>query len=202
MTFQAPDLPVKFEAFREALEWASGVKIFWRHQSLEGRHREANEVWGELQIFNIQKLGIDDIRYVETGVSAAPLKATQCGNRILKFQLNMRSRSQEHRQTGWYAATKAQQRINSPFVRTKWLDANELALATVGDVIDAPDGFEWDNRVEDIAVLEFDMNTILTDVDDAAVVGCIETIKASTGFKNVDGNDWPSSLQLDDEVMP
>ena len=202
MTFQAPDFPVKFEAFRDALAWATSCKIFWRNQANEGRHREANEVWGVLQILRISRLGMDEIRRVETGVPDYPSQDTQCGIRLLQFQLNMMSRSQEHYQTAWYAAMGAQMRINSPFSRTKWLNPNELALTTMGDIMDVPGGVMWDDRAEDVAILEINMATALTDIDAASVGGWIETIRASTGFKNVDGNDMDSSLQLTDEVMP
>jgi hypothetical protein len=206
MTFSAPDLADKFDLIRDALEWAvnDSIRIFWKHQALEGRNREPNQVWGELMPFSITRLGTDEIRYENIGSNpVTALQAVQCGNRLLTFQLNMRSRSQEHRTSAWMAATRGQMRISSPHVRTTWFtQANELGLATVGDVIPMPDGYVNDDRIEDVSVMEFAINTVLNETDAANIVYLIDQIKASTGFKNVDGNDWPSGLQLTNEVMP
>jgi hypothetical protein len=199
VTYQVPDLPEKFEAFREALQWATGCEIFWMNQALEGRHREANRVWGELQIFEFSTIGVDENRYTE---EAGNLQITQCGNRELTFQLNMKSRSQEHRDSAWYAASKAQMRINNHFVRDQWLKPNELSFTSAQMIKDTVGGMMWDDRTEDVAILEINMTTVLNDADASNIVSWIETIEASTGFKNPVGNDLDSSLQLDDEVMP
>jgi hypothetical protein len=196
-------LPQSFEEFRKALEWASKTDIFWSGRSDEGRHRKADHVWGELHIFRIVPVGVDEVRRVEVGSpTVTGLQDCLAGNRTVDFQLDMMSRSQKHANAAWYAATLAQTRIRAPFVRSKYGTPGEFALATVGPVIDNTDGRPFEGRQEDLAVLELSINVAMNETDEAMVGSWIETIEASTGFKKSGGTDLDSSLQLADEVMP
>ena len=195
--------PQTFEQIRKALEWASKTDIFWFGRSDEGRHRKANYVWGEIQIFRISAVGVDEVRRTEIG-SPVVTNLQEClsGNRLVDFQVNFMSRSQAHENSAWYAATLAQTRIRAPFVRSKFGTEGEFALATVGAVVDNIDGRLFEGRKEDLAILEFSVNAVVNETDEAMLVSWIETIEASTGFKKSGGTSLDSSLQLDDEVMP
>jgi hypothetical protein len=92
--------------------------------------------------------------------------------------------------------------MRAPFVRTQWGDNHGFGIATIGDVVEAPNGYELDGRIEDLAFLEFGVNAAINEQDEAMLVSYIETIKATTGFKKPDGSDLDASLQLNDEVMP
>ncbi len=195
MIFDYPDLSHKFEAFREALEFSSGHEIFWINQNEGGIVREENTVWGELKPLSIASVGIDEKRNEETGDATNPRQEVICGNRIIRFQLNMRSRDQEHTYTGWYAAEATRTKLRSAFVRDQFLDPYDLSIATVGDVIDVPEVF--DERLEDVAILEFNLNTTLN-ITDAAMVGTwIEEIEVTSNLIPLD-----TSLQWNDEVIP
>lgn len=202
MTFSSPDLPAKFEALKSALEWASGISVYWRDQST-GRRKEANEVWGELQLFSIARLGDDDIRLEDGSDPDWPLIPTQSGARVLRFQFHAMSRSQTLVSTAWYALSKAQSRIKAPYAYENWFNDYELGIAAVGDVLDVPQGRVFDKRVEDVALMELEVNTVLTDVDADTAISYIESVKLSTsGILYADGTPLPDALQLDDEVIP
>lgn len=198
--FNYPDVPDKLAQFRSALMWATGCEIVWKNQNDGGRVRESNKVWGELTLLSILGLGVDEIRNEETGTVSCPRVETLCGHRILNFQLDMRSRSQDHPKSAWYRALRAQTRMRYPYVRTTYLTPFEMSINTVSQILN--NSFAFDNRVEDVAILEFAINTVLNDQDAATVGTWIEHIEVTSDFKNAGGVSWDSSLQLTDEVMP
>lgn len=204
MTVQHPDIPTSLEDFRRALEWASGVEVFWMNQSLEGRNREACERWVEMHPVNIRKIGTDEVRYIDTGAAAPdfPLKEAVSGNRVINMDLKFWSRSQVPANSAWWLASQTQNKIQHPHIRRTWLTGACLGINTVGDILDDVAGSEFDDRVEDVAVMEVSLNAVITSIEDAILVSCIEEIKATTGFKNIDGSNLDSSLQLNDEVIP
>lgn len=201
MAFDYPDFPEKFDAFRKAIEVASGCPIFWKFQSSEGRHREANRVWGELKPFSILPIGVDWIANVDEGVGDFPRVEVLLGYRRIVFQLNFVSRSQEHITSAWYAAVNAQSRIRFPFINTEFFAPNCMAIETVGQVLDVPDGQIWDDRVEDVALLEITMSTTLEARDAAAVGTWIEVVSITSNLKNPGGVSLDPSLQWGLELM-
>lgn len=195
MGFNFPDFPQKFDALRDALIWASGCDIFWINQNDGGIVREENKVWGELKPLRISSVGVDEKRNEETDDATNPRREIICGNRIIQFQLNMRSRNQEHRYTGWYAAEEARTKLRSDFALNRFFKPFDLGIATISDILDVPETF--DDRLEDIAILEINLNTSLN-ITDAAMVGTwIESIEATSNLIPLG-----ASLQLNDEVMP
>lgn len=201
MAFDYPDFPDKFDAFRKAIEVASGCPVFWKFQSLEGRHREANRVWGELKPFSILPIGVDWVKNVDEGTVEYPRVEVVCGYRRVVFQLNFVSRSQEHKMSAWYAAIRAQSRIRYSFINAEFFAPFCMALETVGQVLDVPEGQVWDDRVEDVALLEITMSTTLEDRDAAAVGTWIENAVIASNLKNAGGISLDPSLQWGLELM-
>ena len=200
MTFQSPTLPTKFDALKEALEWASGCTLYWQGQNT-GRRREAGEVWGEVRLFSMRGIGTEELTYTDTeDGSDNPVQVNQIGQRLLTFQLHLRSRSQAHASSAWLAGARAQQRLRAPYSVQTFLKPNQMSIAYIGTVQDT--GAQWDSRIEDLAILEFSINTVLTDIDTENVTTYIEHIEASSGTKDVTGTLLPADVQWDEEVIP
>jgi hypothetical protein len=197
-------LPTSLEAFQEALRWASRADVFWLNRSTEGRHREPNRVWVTFHPTRIDSVGVDEIRYIDTGASAPtyPLQEALVGNRVVNLQVEFRSRSQEPLDSAWWTATRTQLRIRHPHVRRTWLDDACIAINDVGQIIDGVGGYRFDDRIEDRAIIEITLNAVINEVDESLIVSCIETIEATSDLKNVDGNSLDTVLQLDDEAIP
>ncbi len=162
----------------------------------EPRVRQSNRVWATIAFAGLVPLGTDGVRHDETGDATNPRQEVRQGDRLFKIQIKVKSRDQNHRMTAWYAASQVQLRLNQTYAKEKWLDPNDLKIATVGEVIPMP-AVLHDNRFEDVAVLEVAFNTTIYDTDAASIGTWIEQAEVSSA---VDG--WDSSLELDDETMP
>ena len=201
MTYQHPDLPEKFDKLREALEWASGCEVVWLLQDDGGRVREPNEVWGELQIFSMSNLGTDDVIYTESGDPDNPRQDVVVGYRLINFQLRFRSRNNEHANSSWYAASKTQTRLNSPYSRTAFLEPLCMGLASHVSITEVLGGVTFDQRIEGATIVEFSITTAVTDIDAAAIGSWIEAVEVTSRMKDVIGDDLPASLQWDEELI-
>jgi len=182
MLFEAPDVKKKLESFENFLTWATGKEFFWANQNDGGRVREPNTVYGMLRVTDIAKTGTDEIRNKDLGTGNNPRQEILNGLRIINIQLNMCSRSQEHEQDALYSAMRVQTRINYPYVRDTFLTPFELAVNEVSNIVNVPDGKTFDDRIEDVAILNFKLNTVLTDNDAAAVGTYIEQIEFTSQF--------------------
>jgi hypothetical protein len=204
--FEHPDLDKKMEAVRDWLAWCSESNIIWIDQKDGGNFRKANRVWGELRPRQITRQGTDEIRYEDVdnqaGDAEFPRQDVLISWRQIAFELRMRSRDQEHRQSAWYAATRADARSSHRYGRNRWLKPMDLAFADAEAVVNMPTIIEWDDRIEDVANWEFRLNTFLCDRDAAAVGTWIESIEVSSNIRNVVGEPLDASLQLNEESMP
>lgn len=203
--FDFPDLPEQFRAFQEAVAWSSESRIVWFNTTDGGDVREANEVWGELFLRRIRTLGIDETRYCDLSDSEEWARQDVVNSvKQLDIRLHMRSRQQnfEDANVGWYKATRTQVRLWYQYVTDTYLKPYQLSLATVGDVIDMPRRADHDDRIEDLAVLDFTLNAVLTDTDEAAVGSWIESLEITSNLKNPGGEPLSPVLQWDNEVIP
>lgn len=175
--FEHPDLDMKMDAVRSWLCWCAEVKVAWLDQSDGGRVREANTVWGMLRPRRIVAQGVDEVRYIDVPSNVEnPRQEMIVGWRAITFDFRTHSRDQNHRQSAWYAATRAQLRARYRYGKDKWLKPFDMSLATIEDVVNMPEVKEWDDRVEDVANMEFTLNTFLCDKDASAVGTWIEQV--------------------------
>ena len=196
--FSHPDLPVQMRAFAKYVEWAAGCVAVWINTNEHGLVREDEGAWCELSLSRFKKTS-KEIRERDTGALIYPRQEVLNIEGILQIQANFKSRTQDLDDAAYNYATKAQNLIDLPYARQTFLTPNQLSLNVVGDVIDMPKSV--DDRVEDIAVVEYDLNAVLTIEDSAAVGTYIEHIELTSNIKNVIGTSLDSSLQLDDEVI-
>lgn len=203
--FEYPDLDQKMDAIKKWLRWCTEIEVVWIDQDDGGRVRESQKVWGELRPRRIVTLGVDETRYEDVdnlaGDARYPRQDTIIGQRQLMLELRTKSRDQNHRQSAWYAATRAQLRVRYLYGKNKWLAPFDLSLATVADVVNMPEIKIKNDRIEDIANLEFTLNTFLCDKDTAAIGTWIEHVEVSSDLKNAGGTSLDPSIQLDKELM-
>lgn len=210
MSFVHPDPAEKMNAIRDGLCWAADVPVVWIDQTDGGRVREANEVWGELRPRQITKRGQDERRDTDledvTPALPAPLEQPRqsciAALRNLNMELVLKSRSQEHRASAWFAGTRAQIKIGSEYMREKYLKPVGLSFVNARDVINMPSMTIHDDRIEDVALIEFDMETFFID-EDATMFGTwIEQVEVSSTLKHSASVPLDASIQLDKELMP
>lgn len=210
MTFAFPGVPDKLNNILKWARWATGEAVEWQDQNRNARLGAKHAIWGELRPVRIEVVGEDEIRYEDledTDPPPAspldfPLQACVSGTRLLVFQFRMFSRSQEHNHAAWHALMLAQTRIKAPYARSAFFRPKELAIVEIGDVINMPVERVFDQRVEDIALFEFTLSTVVNEIDETAIGTWIESIKASSDLNDAGGVSLDPSLQLDDEVMP
>lgn len=199
--FEYPDLPKRMEEVKRAVAWASGIDVFWRDQDDGGVVRKGKP-WVELRPRTFREIGIpdkrqEDLETAETeGTLENPRQEVQVSWKEIDFEARFRSRSQEHRMTGWYAAVRAQSKLRSTYAKDTFFKPYELGLATVGDVLNMPEVKLVADRTEDLAVLEFTFNATLCEVDEAALGTWIDRCLVTSDLSPLD-----SSLQLNNEVM-
>lgn len=204
--FEYPDLPKRLDALKEAVAWASGVKVVWMDQDDGGRVKEPNTPWIALRPRRIKETappGIrhEDLETAETeGTLTNPRQEITISYKEIDFEARARSRRQDHSMSGWYAATRLQSRITKSYIRNKWYKPYNLAISNVGDVVNMPRDLIYDDRMEDIAIFEFSVETILCDRDESELGTWIDRCLVTSGF-NMGDTPLDSSLQLDDEVM-
>jgi len=204
--FVYPDLPKRMDAVREAVQWAAGINAVWRDQDDGGIVRRENRAWIELRPRRIQRVGWDDRRHVDLetpdteGTLKWPRQELLVSWREIYFEARFRSRTQEHDCAAWYYAARMQTRLQSSYLKEKWLSGNLLAIADIGDVINMPDTLVFQNRREDIAIVEFTLNATLCEEDGASVGSWIDRVLVTS---NIKCGDTPidASLQLNDDVM-
>lgn len=200
-----PDLPEQLRALQRCLEWASECRCVWIDTSEGGVIRNAGELWCELRLRSVAPLGVDD-RY-NTDLGNVPAARQECivGTRILGVQATFRSRRQDFDDpnVAWYAALRAQLRLQYSVARTGYLKDAKLALLKPGDVLNMPMVQTHDDRVEDYAVLELSLSALISETENPAAAGYwLEQIEATSMLRHSPTTALAPSLQLDDEVMP
>lgn len=199
--FEYPDLDQKFDALREALEWAAGCKVVWINQKDGGRVREPREVWAELKPRMIQNIGKEIRNEIRVNDAVTPRQELLIGRRVIAFELRFKSRNQEHKRSAWYAASRAQLRLGSRYIKGTWLQPFNWGLATVGEIVDL-EQYVLD-RAEDVANLEFDLNTFVTDKDASAIGTWIEHVEVSSNkLRHTAAIQANGAIQLDEELLP
>lgn len=210
MSFVYPDPATKMDAIRDGLCWGADVPVVWINQNDGGRVREAHQVWGELRPRQITKIGQDerrdtDLEAVTPALPAAldePRQSCIVALRNLNMELRLRSRSQEHRNSAWFAGALAQINIGSEHMREKYFKPFGLSFVNARDVVDMPDMRIHDDRIEDVAVLEFDIETFFI-MEDATMFGTwIEQVEVTSKLRDCSGALLDASIQLDKELMP
>lgn len=207
MSYDYPDLSRRLDAVKDAVAWASGVNAVWIDQNDGGRVRQPNKAWIELRPRRILDAGTQDVRHVDLetpeteGTLEFPRQEVYVLHKEIQFEARARSRSQEHTESGWFALMKTQDRLFQSYAINRWMKPNYMARNKMGDVVNMPRLKVFDNRVEDVAVLEFSINTALCDTDSTNLGTWIDRALVSSNLINTDGNPLDESLQLDDEVM-
>lgn len=205
--FEYPDLPKRLDALKEAIEWASEVKVVWMDQDDGGRVKEPNKAWIELRPRRFRETappGIrhEDLETAETeGTLTNPRQEVTISYKEIDFEARARSRRQDHPLTGWYAAVRLQSRITKSYALGKWYKPNNLAISNIGEVFNMPRELMYDDRKENLAIFEFSVETILCDKDEADLGTWIDRCEVTSDFKIDENTSLDSSLQLDDEVM-
>jgi len=197
---------MRMEAIKAWAKWASGKNVVWRYQSDGGRVREANTVWLDLAPTRIIRIGTDEVCYKdidnEAGDATYPMQMVYVGLRKLQFELRAMSRSQEHTMSAWEALTNVHSKAFSRYAIDKYFQPYNMSLAELGDVFNMPLTKIFDMRIEDVALFEFEMNTVLTDEDAHELGTYIETILISSDVQHDGGEtSLPDSVQLDNEVF-
>lgn len=201
-----PDLSTRLEAIKDAVSWAAGVNTVWRDQNDGGIVRRGNTPWVELRPRRLQKIGQDEIRHIDLetptteGTLDWPRQELIVAQREIFFMALFKSRSQEHVSSAWYAAARMQTMLNSTFLREKWLIGNMLSIIGVGDVQNMPETRVFQDRREDIAIIEFSIGATLCEEDAASVGSWIDRVLVTSNIKRGD-TPLDSSIQLDDDVM-
>jgi hypothetical protein len=202
--FQNPDLKEQLTTFADVLTRAGECPVVWIDTNKKGLIRKANKIWCELRLRVVRTVGTDEIRHEDIGGSTRlknPRQDLLISARVLELQANFRSRSQEFLTSAWHAATRAQSRMQWPYAKTK-LNGKNLSLSKVGQVINMQGAKVFDDRAEDAAVIEFWLNSMLTDRDAEAVGTYIEEIELSSKMFDFGGPELDQSLQLDEEKLP
>lgn len=185
---------IKMKALTEAFEWAAACPVRWDKQPDVPRSREENRPWVELSLMRMQTLGMGETRY-EDEVSY------EIGQKLLMIQAKFRSRSQFFSDFAFARADKTKTRLGMSVVQERWLGPNDMSVAEMTDVLDIPDGFKHDSRVEDVAVFELHLNTFMSESDEANVAYFIENIELTSNMKTAGDTPLDASLQLDKEVI-
>ena len=200
--FQHPDLPKRFDELKKAVSWASEINTVWRNQDDGGIVRKANKAWVELRPTRFMEVGTDEVRHEDLETAAtegtldSPRQDVLVSWREIFFEARFRSRSQKHKMSGWYAAMRFKTRMKAPYLCQEWLKPMHFSLVGVGDVWDMPEVKIFDDRREDIAIVEFSLNAVLCEADETSVGTWIDRCLVSS---DIDGLD--DSVELDDEVM-
>lgn len=196
----SPTLPQKMEAIRNAISWAGrGLPIFFVRQKEGGRIREPNRNWGEIELFSIRTVERDYVTDIdrdnETGNDPEPRQEVAIGTRQITLQLSVRSRAQEPEKSGWYDAADLSLRLAYNRVDDIWLRPNNITLGQITVINDKP--YQYENRIEDLALFELVFFTVIEDNDNAARGTWIESIDATS---EIDG--LPDAAQMDREIFP
>jgi hypothetical protein len=201
-TFEHPDLSKRFDAIREALQWASRVDVVWRDQNDGGRVKEPLKTWAELRPTIIAETGYGDVRSVDLetplteGTLQWPRQEVSIAWYNVTFEAMYRSRVQDYTQSGIIAAALAKTKLRQSHVLTKWLRPNISALIDIGDAVNMPETKVFDGRTENIAMLMFSIAMTLCETDATNVGTWIDRCLVSSNLTPMD-----DSLQLQDEVM-
>lgn len=199
-----PDLPVQLAAVQACVEWAAGCRAQWQDTS-EGGKRNANEVWCELRLRSIGKLGVDEERESDAGALVDWARiVTLTGLRELGIQATFRSRQQNFSDgnVAWAAAARAQLRIPCTYSRTQFLKPVQVSLLEPGEVLNMAQGYDWQDRAEDFAVLDMRFGAVISDEDSATFGSWIEHVLLTSNLKHTAAISLDGQLQLDDEELP
>jgi hypothetical protein len=199
--FQYPDLPIRFDELKKAVSWAAEIEAVWIDQDDGGIVREANKPWIELRPKRFTSVGTDEIRNedLETplteGTLDYPRQEVLVSWQQVFFEARFRSRSQQHKMSGWYAGVRFKTRMKSRYALQKWLKPMLFSVADIGDVLNMPDVKVEDDRVEDVAIIEFSLNTVLCESDESGLGTWIDRCLVSSDL------DCYTGPELVDEVM-
>jgi hypothetical protein len=215
--FAYPDLPKRFDHLKRAVAWAAEINTVWRDQDDGGIVRKANKPWVELRPRRIASIGVDEIRHqdLETPLTEGtldwPRQELQVAWKEMFFEMRFRSRSQKHKSSAWYAGTRFQTRFRGTYPLQKWLKPMQFSIVNIGDVVNMPETKPFQDRVEDLAVIEFSLNALLCDADEANVGTWIDRCEVSSDITclQVDANlddvvmGWPDgTIVVDSEGTP
>ncbi len=200
--FEYPDLPKRLDELKEAVAWASGVKTVWIDQNDGGVVRKTNKPWIELRPKRFQSIGTGEIRStdLETALTEGTLDYPRQELLVdwyeVFFEARCRSRKQEHKVSAWYAGLQFKTRIRSSYALHKWLKPMQFSIVDIGDVMNMPEIKTHDGRVEDAAIIEFSLNTVVCEIDTAGLGTWIDRCLVTSDITPLD-----DTLQLDDKVM-
>ena len=192
-----PTLDTKMDALQRALEWAFGCRIRF------GRSPEANEyepygsVWGNLVLMFAGDAENCDVEIRDVDIEAYdgvnPRQEVAIRQTQLRFQLTLRSRSQKPSKSAWATGLTGMSRVKLPWFIEEFLTPYNLALGEFRQLTDS--GFTYDNRVEDMAIFEILVYTVMVECDSAARGTWIERVEVTSDL------GLPSSLEWSDETI-
>lgn len=200
----------KVNAVRDAVAWATGVCGDWAYKSSAFSLPEDNEAWFDLRMGRILTLGMDETRNVDnidplTGDPDVenPRAEVACGQRQFFVEIRAYNTDQEQDSVAWWVLERARTRLGFDYVESKFLAPVNVTIVETLQVIPMPAPRKpVEMRWRSEALLEFDLSTVSTEQDDAAVGTWIETVEISSQMRNAGGGLLDPSVQLNDEVMP
>ena len=195
--FKYPALDQQLEAVRQAVEWASGCSVYWNNQSDEGRKRD-NKPWCTLRMDRLSTIAPTETLYEETpeGNYLEIITSQSQAEIVAEF----RSRTQVITESGSYAAAKAKIRLDSDFVKRKFLNEKNVSLSSMGDVVTTISGVDNEGRSENEAELTFILNIAINETDENMTISTIEKTELTSELykENVKMNP---ALQWDPELI-
>lgn len=188
-----PDLAAKKESIRDWVAWcADGIPVVFIDEADRGlvRHDQYS-AWVEMRLRDIRMVGVDEVRQIDNVDDAGsidvdnPRAELVVAQRLLSFDVRVRSRSQSPRSSGWFAASRMQTRMNFRTGRDRYLSGVGVGMAGIPVVMNQPntarvngiDESVHDGRVEDLAIMELQLTTALCERDAQAVGSWIQSVE-------------------------
>jgi len=193
-----PTLDVKLEKLREGLEWAFGCRVVYGRTEKINDYRPSGDVWGRLDLMFAGDVEGYDVEIRDVDISAydgvTPRQEVAIRQTQLRFQVTLRSRDQRPSHSAWAAGLKGMSRVKLPWFVGEFLEPYNLAIGEFKQLTDRP--FSLDNRVEDMAVFELLVYTVMVECDEAARGGWIERVEATSDL------GLPATLEWNEEIIP
>lgn len=188
------------DTLREWMAQASGLRTFWRGESIPLEDRP----YAELAVGSSQGLGVDETRleYDDTQPQNREMVRTQCGNRL--FTLSCVVRTRDQRPTG--AARFYLEKVRTSLRKLSTLQRFRTAqLAVVGAEplinLDVIFDQSTSGREESQAVMDVRFATVANETDAHDEGGFIETVELrSNKLRDQSGTPITDSLQIDDII--
>jgi hypothetical protein len=193
-----PTLDVKMDALQRALEWAFGCRIRFGRSPEGNEYEPYGSVWGDLVLMFAGDAENCDVEIRDVDIAAydgvTPRQEVAIRQTQLRFQLTLRSRSQKPSKSAWATGLTGMSRVKLPWFIEEFLTPYNLAIGEFRQLTDS--GFTYDNRVEDMAIFEILVYTVMVECDEAARGTWIERVEVTSNL------GLPSSLEWSDETIP